>query len=76
MARRATARCSRPPPVCARPAIRLYLSIEEVRFSDRLRVEIEADPEVLRATVPHMALQPLVENAVRSALPINSSLYK
>ena len=45
--------------------VRLYLSIEEVRFSDRLQVQIEADPEVLPATVPHMVLQPLVENAVR-----------
>lgn len=44
--------------------LRLYLSIEQMRFSDRLVVRIEADPEVLDAAVPHMGLQPVVENAV------------
>jgi two-component system LytT family sensor kinase len=52
--------------------IRLYLSIEEVRFPDRLRMEIDAGPEVLPATVPHMGLQPLVENAVRHGIAKNS----
>ena len=48
--------------------LRLYLSIEQVRFEDRLRIRIEAGPEVSDALVPHMALQPLVENAVRHGL--------
>ena len=48
--------------------LRLYLSIEQVRFEDRLRVRIDAGPEVSTALVPHMALQPIVENAVRHGL--------
>jgi signal transduction histidine kinase len=45
--------------------LRLYLSIEKVRFQDRLEIEISADDTALDAAVPHMGLQPIVENAVR-----------
>jgi two-component system LytT family sensor kinase len=48
--------------------LRLYLSIEQMRFSDRLEVRIEADPDVLDAAVPHMGLQPVAENAVRHGI--------
>ncbi len=42
-----------------------YLEIEEVRFGDRLQVEIDVDPDVSEVSVPYLLLQPLVENAVR-----------
>ncbi|WP_105011614.1 histidine kinase [Salinibacter sp. 10B] len=42
-----------------------YLEIEEIRFGDRLRVDIAVDPDVSEVPVPYLLLQPLVENAVR-----------
>jgi two-component system LytT family sensor kinase len=45
-----------------------YLDIERVRFLDRLRTSIEASDEARQALVPHLLLQPLVENAVRHGI--------
>ena len=48
--------------------LRLYLSIEQTRFKDRLSVQIDAAPGISDALVPHMVLQPIVENAIRHGL--------
>ncbi len=48
--------------------VRLYLSIEQVRFQDRLGIEISADDTALDGAVPHMGLQPILENAVRHGI--------
>lgn len=42
-----------------------YLSIEQVRFGDRLQVRIAVQPEAGASRVPPLLLQPLVENAIK-----------
>ena len=49
-------------------AIERYLALEQARFGDRLQVTLRVAPEVLAVRLPFLAVQPLVENAVRHGL--------
>jgi len=45
--------------------VNAYLEIEKMRLGERLTVRTAMEPCTLDARVPHLLLQPLVENAIR-----------
>ena len=45
-----------------------YLDIQKARFGERLQISVDIPAEVLRAQVPNLLLQPLVENAIKHGI--------
>ena len=52
-------------------AVNAYLAIEKIRFEDRLRIEINIENGLHEMLLPPMALQTLVENAVKFGVERN-----
>jgi two-component system, LytTR family, sensor kinase len=45
-----------------------YLELEKMRLGVRLTVSLQINPDTLPLLVPHLVLQPLVENAIRHGI--------
>lgn len=45
-----------------------YLDIERTRFPDRVKFRADVEPGLGQALVPHLLLQPLIENSVRHGM--------
>ncbi|MGG0717431.1 sensor histidine kinase [Robertmurraya massiliosenegalensis] len=48
--------------------VKAYLAIEEVRFTNKLKVFYQIEEDVLTQVIPPLTLQPLVENAIKHGL--------
>ncbi|ALC91070.1 histidine kinase [Bacillus sp. FJAT-18017] len=44
-----------------------YMSLEQARFPDKYKVEIDVSPDLQESLIPPFILQPLVENSIRHA---------
>jgi signal transduction histidine kinase len=53
--------------------VRDYVALEELRFGERLRMEIDVDPTLGDAEILPLLVQPLVENAIRHGVASKST---
>jgi LytS/YehU family sensor histidine kinase len=49
---------------------RQYITFEQLRYQDRLKVDVKIDPESFNFDIPPFSIQTLAENAVRHAISI------
>ncbi len=48
--------------------VRYYLNLESIQFEDRLKFELNVDDKALHHKIPPMAIQMLVENAIKHGI--------
>jgi len=57
-------------------AVRMYTRIQALRFGERFSYLCSVDPAALGASIPHMAIQCLVENAIKHGLQAERSDFQ
>ena len=50
--------------------VRSYLTIQKMRYNEKLRYEIDLDPQTEDCLLPKLILQPLVENAIYHGIKV------
>ena len=53
--------------------VRSYLTIQKMRYKDKLEFEINVDPRITHAQIIRLVLQPIVENAIYHGLKYKES---
>lgn len=48
--------------------VKLYLSIQQIRYEDRVTYQIEIEPGLEEQLLPKLVLQPIVENAIKHGI--------
>jgi LytS/YehU family sensor histidine kinase len=54
-------------------SLKCYLDIQQIRFANRLTINMDIDHEILGMLVPKLILQPILENAIRHGMQQKSS---
>jgi hypothetical protein len=52
--------------------VRAYLEVEQARLGSRLHVEVAVEDEALAVPIPVLSIQPLVENAIKHGVALQS----
>lgn len=52
--------------------IRNYLTIQEIRYRDKITISVEIDEGILDLCIPKLLIQPLVENAINHGLEMKA----